>query len=383
MIKALLAAAALFAASSQPTVNVDSLQGNIREAIEAAKVGDWVKAKEKADAALEEKNSAIPHQVLSQIHLLKGDHQKSLDEIRQAANLEPDDVSFKSQALFHEGIVAQDRPDYPLALTLFKRSIEVLGDQVDVKSLEKVALAAAALGDIPSAVSYLKILWNIMPMYSFHNSIPFVRIVDSFEDQVEHARMKGTVDVLMQQLTNITTVTDTVWFDISVGGGSKQRIEMGLYGYACPIAVSNFKSMAACAKGVTGTRMCFKGSSFHRIIKDFIVQGGDTNPGDGTGRSNTFDRPFGDEVYSLALMHDGPGIVQMANSGPDSNGGQFVIMVAPAAHLNGNHVVLGRVTKGMPVVGKINKVEVDVESYKPRNKVEIVDSGVYDQAASI
>lgn len=383
MMKTLLAMMAVLTAHSQPTTNDDTagMQESVREAIEAAKVGDWKLAHDKAETALMEKDTAIPHQVLSQIHLLKGDHIKSLDEIRQASNLEPNDVTYKSQALFHEGIVAQDMPNYPLALTLFKRSIDILGDEVDVKSLEKVALATAALGDIPTAVTYLKTLWNIMPMYSFHNSIPFVRIVDVFEDQVEHARMKGTLDVLMTQLSNITTVTDRVWFDVSIDGGRKKRIEIGLYGYACPIAVSNFKHMVACDMGGDDEKMCFRDTTFHRIIKDFIVQGGDSFPGDGTGRSNIFDRPFGDEVFSLALMHDGPGIVQMANSGADSNGGQFVIMSAPAAHLNGNHVVMGRVLKGVSHVGEINRVEVNPETYKPKGRVEIVDSGVFRDAS--
>lgn len=357
---------------------------DVQGALDAAQAGDWTKAKAHANKAIAETEDTdpIPHQVLSQILLMQGEHKESLKEATKAAMLAPaGDTKYYSQKTFHEGIVAQDEGNYKLALSQFKRSIDLLDPkQVDAKSLELVALATAALGDIPTAVRYLKQLWRERPMFAFHNSIPFVRIVDLYEEQMEHARMKGTDNELKQRLSNITTVTDVIYLDVSIGSAAPERIEIGLYGRACPKAVENMKGMAGCTS--QNKQHCYKGSGFHRIIKDFIIQGGDISPGDGTGRVNIFNRPFGDEVYAMALMHDGPGVVQMANSGPDSNGGQFVIMVQGAAHLNGNHVVVGKVLKGLKHVVKINAVEVDGEKYSPNTKVTIQGCGVLVNSAT-
>merc|ERR1711998_753981 len=139
---------------------------------------------------------------------------------------------------------------------------------------------------------------------------------------------------------------------------------MGVFMFACTL----------------GENYCYKGTKFHRVIKDFIVQGGDVFPGDGTGRTNIYDRPFGDEVFATALMHDVPGVVQVANSGPDSNGGQFVIMCAPAAHLNGQHVVVGKVLSGMDNIIEANEVAVDV-SNKPKKDIVITDCGVLEDSS--
>lgn len=258
----------------------------------------------------------------------------------------------------------------------FKEVVEILRGEslLDPKSLEKVALAVAALGDIPTAVAYLNDLWKLAPQYQFHDGIPFVRIADRYDEQIEQAEKKGKqyAGAVKQSLSNITEVTERVFFDVSIGEGYKGRVVIGLFGKAAPRATKNFIALVTCRD----PKVCYKGTKFHRILKDFIIQGGDIHPGDGTGRINSFGRPFGDDVFALALMHDGPGIVQMANAGPDTNGGQFIIMANPAAHLNGNHVVLGRVLEGMDVVAKANAVEVNSRHFPTKLPPTIIECGL-------
>lgn len=100
----------------------------------------------------------------------------------------------------------------------------------------------------------------------------------------------------------------------------------------------------------------YTNSKFHRVIKDFMIQGGDFQKGDGTGGYSIYGQTFPDENLTFELTR---GVVAMANSGPNSNGSQFFITVVPTDWLNGKHVVFGRVTRGMELVDAISDVDVD------------------------
>ena len=179
------------------------------------------------------------------------------------------------------------------------------------------------------------------------------------------------VSELEEQLRNVSAVTHKVWFDVEVGG-KPQRVTFGLFGYAAPRAVENFVAMSECSKG---EKYCYRGAPFHRVVKDFLVQGGDVGSGDGKGRVNIYDRPYADDVFALGLMHDRAGLLISANTGPDSNGGQFVVMMAPAPQLNGRHVVMGKVLEGLSVIEAISNVELRAKTEMPQVAVEIVGSG--------
>ncbi|PIK34276.1 putative peptidyl-prolyl cis-trans isomerase H-like [Apostichopus japonicus] len=154
-------------------------------------------------------------------------------------------------------------------------------------------------------------------------------------------------------MSNIThSDNPIVFFDISVAGGWQN--ENGTVCPHFPKTAENFRQFCTGEFMKDGVPQGFKGCTFHRVIKDFMVQGGDFLKGDGTGMASIYGDKFADE--SFRLKHDGPGLLSMANAGKDTNGCQFFITCAKCDFLDGKHVVFGKVIDGLLVMRKIENV---------------------------
>ncbi|CAL9091680.1 unnamed protein product [Musa textilis] len=169
--------------------------------------------------------------------------------------------------------------------------------------------------------------------------------------------------------------------DVTIGGDMEGRIVVELFAGVVPRTADNFRALCTGEKGVgpnTGVPLHLKGSCFHRVIKGFMIQGGDISAGDGTGGESIYGLKFEDENF--ALKHERKGMLSMANSGPNTNGSQFFITTTRTPHLDGKHVVFGKVLKGMGVVRSVEHTPVG-DADCPTVDVVIADCGELPEGA--
>jgi len=182
------------------------------------------------------------------------------------------------------------------------------------------------------------------------------------------ARAAGFVDKTERQIAN-----PQVFFEISIGGESKGRMVFELFADVVPETAENFRCLCTGerGRGASGKRLNFLGSVFHRIISNVGCVGGDITMGDGTGGESIYGHMFKDENFDV--KHTEPGMLSMANSGPNSNGSQFLITTATCPQLDGKHVAFGKIVSGLDVLMLLEAC--DAEEGVPTQRILVLDCG--------
>ena len=172
---------------------------------------------------------------------------------------------------------------------------------------------------------------------------------------------------------NEIEITNKVFFDIQIGKEKAGRIIIGLYGKVVPKTAENFRALCTGENGIgkSGKALHYKGSGFHRVIPQFMIQGGDFTFHNGTGGESIYGEKFNDENFKI--KHTQAGQLSMANAGPNTNGSQFFITTVVTSWLDGRHTVFGIVVEGMDIVKKIELQ--GKKDGQPMKVITIIDSG--------
>jgi len=271
------------------------------------------------------------------------------------------------------------------ALEACDKVLTIDGEEKNLKALYRRGVSKLNLGRFPEAKK------DLMAAYEIDNKNKDVRkALAKLKVALAEAKKKekaafgglfGKVSMYDDKegvlIPNAKGDNPHVYFDIQQGEEQIGRVIMQLYMDITPKTAENFKALCTGEKGpgTKGKFLHYKGCAFHRVIKDFMIQGGDFTNGDGTGGESIYGEKFADENFKV--KHTKGGLLSMANAGPGTNGSQFFITCKDTPHLDDKHVVFGHVVEGMDIVRKVEDSDVG-EGDKPKVEIVIADCGEID-----
>ena len=262
----------------------------------------------------------------------------------------------------------------------------------NTKALFFRAIASRHIKDFDTAISDIKTVIKANPKdKAFRNEFKLIKdqkkaylstqkgiFAKAFSSGLYSEKEDAKQDVEPEQLElpKYNPENPKVFMDIKIGDEEPKKVIFELFKDATPLTAENFRCLCTGEKSTEEQELNFKGNKFHRIINNFMAQGGDITMGNGTGGYSIYGRKFDDE--QVWIPHAEKGLLSMANSGPNTNGSQFFITFVETSHLNGKHTVFGRVIKGWDVVKQMEDVKTEDQD-KPVKPVEIFDCGEYTE----
>lgn len=288
------------------------------------------------------------HLNMSLIRFKQGDFKEAWSFAQKAVEKEP---TVKGYFRLGNALVAQS--EFKLAVDAFKKGLEIEPTSKPIKK---------ALFEARKEVKRLNNQQKNMFQQFFSNN-----------EMYDPLQEKPTAEYHNE-------ANPIAYFDIGVGEEAPQRLEIELFESVVPKTVANFKALCTGEKGEAsfGKPLHYKGSQFHRLIKEFMIQGGDIENANGTGGESIYGNKFEDENFTCS--HLDRGFLAMANSGPNTNGSQFYITFKATEWLDGKHVVFGKVVKNLELLDTIEALPTG-ENDLPEQEIVIVDCGILEQKA--
>jgi peptidylprolyl isomerase len=342
------------------------------------------KKKEKWEMSEEEKTKDASDLKAAATECFKAkDFESAIDKYSEAADLIDDVGSAVEIWVACKLNIAQasiNLKDYPTACEAATAALEK--DLNNVKALYRRGLARNHLGLPEEATRDLTKAQDLDPT----NKAVKVELTKAKKlivaakkkEKAAYGNMFSKISVYNDKEVPVVTqlsspLNSKVFFDITIGDEPAGRIVMELYNTVTPKTCENFRALCTGEAGnaSTGQPLHYKGSCFHRVIANFMIQGGDFTRGDGTGGESIYGEKFADENFKIS--HTERGQLSMANAGPGTNGSQFFITSGPTPHLDGKHVVFGKVIEGLDVVEKIEGTKT--KSDRPVEPCVIADCG--------
>lgn len=316
-----------------------------------------------------------------------GKYQEGLDYVNYLTDgteeQKTDAESLKLSLQLNAALAANLSSDFATAIKLTTEALNI--DPKSVKALSRRGVAYSATGSFKLALVDLRQALTL----DENNTLvkKELRILKTRVKQSKNAEKKAFGDMFTKSsgfyndkkqvvlATPHNSHKNSVYcfFDVKIGDAVEtERIEFELFKDTVPKTAENFRCLCT---GEKGDNLSYKGTIFHRVIKSFMIQGGDFTKHDGTGGRSIYGEKFNDENF--ASKHTEAGLLSMANAGANTNGSQFFITTKATPHLDGKHVVFGRVVKGMDTVLKIENTETN-DSDVPLQKMLVVDCGEVD-----